>query len=65
MNSHYTPAPLDIEQLAKIQSLEESIGKVVVAVQPESEFAQLTGDELYKIQKMEKDLGIVILAYNS
>ena len=63
MYSNYAPAKISIDELKEIQALEESTGKVILAVEPQTKYARLTRDELDLLQKTERDLDVVMVAY--
>ncbi|WP_181780535.1 hypothetical protein [Pseudonocardia pini] len=57
------PAALDESALARIRSLEETLGGPLVAYEPESPYAHLTADQLAALQATEADLGLRLVAY--
>ncbi len=57
-------ADLDQEQLTEVETLEDHLGVWVVAVEPKSRFANLTGDQLRRLQEKEKEMGVILLAYD-
>ncbi len=63
MASQYHPAQISDQELEVIQTLEDDIDKVIVAVEPEPKFAELSESELANLQQAEKKLGVVMLAY--
>ncbi len=64
MASQYHPASITSDQLAEVQKLEQSLGKVVVAMAPEKQqVATLQPDQIALIKSAEKKLGVVIVAY--
>jgi hypothetical protein len=65
MNTAHVEYPnLTGEQLAKVQQLEREIGRVVVAVQPQTTTAELAPDQLRRLQEVEKEMGLILLAYD-
>jgi hypothetical protein len=65
MRTAYVKYPnLSGEQLAKVQQLEREIGRVVVAVEPQTVPAELSQDELRRLQAIEKEMGLILLAYD-
>ena len=65
MQSQYAPAEVNSKQLERIKQLEQSLGKVIVAVEPSPEYARLTSEQLAEIQRAERELGVVMVAYES
>ncbi len=67
MASQYNPASISPDQLAEVQKLEQSIGKVVVAMAPEEQeeqtVAKLKPEQIAQIKLAEEKLGVVIVAY--
>lgn len=63
MDSLMHPAEISDNQLKEIRKLEQDLDKVLVAVEPEPQFAELSGEELTSLQNAEKELGVVMLAY--
>ena len=59
----YRPAPLDDTAVRDIRSLEDDLGRVVVALQPPKTPAALSDDDLARLQEVEQRLGVVIVAY--
>ncbi|MFQ3661860.1 MAG: hypothetical protein SNJ69_05625 [Chloroflexaceae bacterium] len=57
------PATLDETSLARIRSLEQEFGSVIVAYRSESPFAPLTEEQLQKLKALEDELGVVLLAF--
>ncbi len=57
------PATLDETSLARIRSLEQEFGSVIVAYQPESPFAPLNEEQLQKLKALEQELGVVLVAF--
>lgn len=62
MDNHYHTADISDQQLSEVQALEQSIGKVVVAVEP-TPYASLSDEALKELQAAEQKLGVVMLAY--
>lgn len=66
MRTGYVKYPnLTGDQLAKVQQLEREIGRVVVAVEPQTTPAELTQDQLHRLQEVEKEMGLILLAYDN
>jgi hypothetical protein len=58
-------ARLNKNELANLQALENKIGKIVLAYEPdrESPYADLDDTQVEKIRRLEAQLGVVLLAY--
>ena len=65
MIDNYVPAALDGDQLKRIQELEASLGKAVLAVSPKPEYATLTPEQVAALKTAEKELGVTIVAYEN
>lgn len=66
MRTGYVKYPnLTGEQLAKVQQLEREIGRVVVAVEPQTTPAELSQNQLRRLQDAEKEMGLILLAYDN
>lgn len=64
MSTAYVKYPnLDPQRMAKLKSLENELGAVVVAVEPETQVAELPPDKLQRLLDAEKELGVILLAY--
>jgi hypothetical protein len=63
MARNLSPARLDDSTLAEIRSLENEMGKVLVALDPVPGYAELSADELQKLRDVEQRLGVVMVAY--
>jgi hypothetical protein len=64
MHIHDCPtSQLNNDQLTKIQSLEQQLGLVLVAVDPEPKLASLNAEEMKMLQQFEKRTGKILLAY--
>jgi hypothetical protein len=57
-------ATLDDETIEKIRSLEEAIGKHIMAFEPGVSLARLTADEVKKVDALEKEINVTLLVYN-
>ena len=65
MQTAYVKYPdLSGEQLAKLQQLERELGRVVVAVEPQTKPAELSQDELRRLQQVEREMGLILVAYD-
>ena len=56
-------ANLDEDGLKKLQKMEESLGTLILALEPHYPMADLTEDQIEKLQSLEKELGVVLIAY--
>lgn len=61
---HFHPAALDGSTLQQIQALENELGVVLVAIEPDPEPAKLSPEQLDRIQAIEASTGKVLLAYD-
>ena len=65
MNTAHIQYPnLSGSQLERLKSLENELGRVVVAVQAQTSVAELSGDDLNRLQQAERDMGLILLAYD-
>jgi hypothetical protein len=62
--AHVNYPQLSGERLSKLQRLEKEIGRVVVAVEPQTTTAELNSDELRRLQEVEREMGLILLAYD-
>ena len=60
----FRPASLDASGVEALQALEQELGKLVVALEPESAVAALDEIEVRKLQEAERRLGVVMVAYD-
>ncbi len=58
------PAHLDQDSLGRLRQLEQEIGSVIIAYQPESPYAALSVEQVARLKELEQELGLVLLAYN-
>ena len=63
MNPEITPAQVSNKDLDKIRALEEEIGKVVLAVEPQPQYASLSDEQLDRLRKIEAEMGVVMVAF--
>lgn len=56
-------ANLDEDGVKRIQQMEESLGTLILALEPHYPMAELTEDQVKKLQELEKELGVILLAY--
>lgn len=65
MNSEIIPAAVTQAELDKIKKLETEIGKVVLAVEPEPQYATLDQGQLDQLRQIEQEMGVVMVAFKS
>ncbi len=58
-------ATLDEAGLKKLQQMEESLGTLILALEPHYPLAQLSEDQINKLKTLEEELGVVLIAYQS
>lgn len=56
-------AALDDDGLKKLQNMEESLGTLILALEPHYQMAELSEDQIKKLQSLENELGVVLIAY--
>ena len=56
-------ADLDEASIERIRQMEESMGTLIVALQPHFPLAELTEEQVRKLQGIEKEMGVVLIAY--
>ncbi len=56
-------ASLDDEGIKRIQQMEESLGTLILALEPHYPLAELSDEQIKKLQELERELGVVLLAY--
>ena len=59
-----TVAKLNDEELARLQAMEEALGALVVALEPQYKMADLSEDQVSQLREMEESLGVLLLAYH-
>jgi hypothetical protein len=57
-------ANLTEKELARIQAMEEELGALVVALEPQYKMASLSVDQLAQLQELEEAMGVILLAYH-
>ncbi|MDJ0752532.1 MAG: hypothetical protein QNJ45_03365 [Ardenticatenaceae bacterium] len=57
-------AHLNEQSAAKIQDLEKTTGKHIMAFEEGLRFATLSDEEVNKIQVLEKELGVILIVYD-
>ena len=58
-------AGLDESAVAKIRTLEEEYGAVIMAFEPGKQPAPLTEEQLGKLRDLEQELGVTLLAFDA
>ena len=56
-------ADLDESDLKKIQLLEEQMGTLIIALEPQIPLAELSDENLEMLKKLEEELGVLLVAY--
>lgn len=56
-------ANLEEADLKKVQQMEESMGTLILALEPHIPLAELTDDQVEKLSALELELGVVLIAY--
>ena len=56
-------ADLDETSIERIRQMEESMGTLIVALEPHVPLAELTEEQVRKLQDLEKELEVVLIAY--
>ena len=56
-------ADLDEASIERIRQMEESMGTLIIALEPHFPLAELTEEQVRKLQDVEKELGVVLIAY--
>jgi len=56
-------ASLDESELKKIRQMEESMGTLILALEPHIPLAELTDEQVDMLSSLEKELGVVLIAY--
>jgi hypothetical protein len=56
-------ANLDEASIKRVQQMEESMGALIVALEPHFPLADLSEEQMKKLQDLEKDLDVVLIAY--
>ena len=58
-------ADLDETGIERIRQMEESMGTLIVALEPHVPLAELSEEQVQKLQTLEQDLGVVLIAYQA
>ncbi len=56
-------ANLDEAGLKKVQQMEESMGTLIIALEPHIPLAELTEEQVETLGALEQNLGVVLIAY--
>lgn len=56
-------ANLDETDLKKVQQMEESMGTLIIALEPHIPLAELTEEQVETLNTLEGELGVVLIAY--
>ena len=56
-------ANLDEAGLRKVQQMEESMGTLIIALEPHIPLAELTEEQVETLNILEQELGVVLIAY--
>jgi hypothetical protein len=58
-------ANLDEADLKKVQQMEESMGTLIIALEPHMPLADLTDAQVEMLNALEDELGVVLIAYRN
>ena len=58
-------ANLDEASLKKLHQLEESMGTLILALEPHYPLAELSDEQIQRLKSLEDELGIVLIAYKA
>jgi hypothetical protein len=58
-------ANLDDASLEKLQSMEESMGTLILALEPHYPLAELSEEQVNRLKALEEELGVVLIAYKT
>lgn len=58
-------ANLDEASLDRIRQMEESMGTLIVALEPHIPLAELSEEQVDKLRSLEQELDVVLIAYTS
>ncbi|MCA9875091.1 MAG: hypothetical protein H6659_08860 [Ardenticatenaceae bacterium] len=65
MASFLKIAPLDDDGVQKLRTLEDDLGKHIMAFIPGLEIANLTQDQLAQVRALEDELQVTLLVYET
>jgi hypothetical protein len=63
VNRRMKIADLDEASLKRIQQMEEAMGTLILALEPQIPLAELTDEQVEKLNVLEQELGVVLIAY--
>ena len=63
VNRRMKIADLDETSLKRIQQMEEAMGTLILALEPQIPLAELTDEQVEKLNILEQELGVVLIAY--
>ncbi len=58
-------ANLDEASIKRIQQMEEAMGALIVALEPQFPLADLSEEQVKKLQELENELDVVLIAYKN
>jgi len=58
-------ANLDEAGLEKLRRLEESMGTLIIALEPHYPIAELSEEQVSRLKALEEELGVVLIAYKT
>ena len=58
-------ANLDEADLKKVKQMEESMGTLIIALEPQIPLAKLTDAQVEVLNTLEEELGVVLIAYQN
>lgn len=64
MHEFFKIATLDPQDVAKINALEEELGKHIMAFKSGVRLAKLTPEMVEQVTALEKELGVLLLVYD-
>jgi len=56
-------ANLSEDDLKKVQQLEESMGSLILALEPQIPLAELTDEQVAMVSALEEEIGVILIAY--
>ena len=58
-------ANLDEADLKKVKQMEESMGTLIIALEPQIPLAKLSDAQVEVLNALEEELGVVLIAYQN
>ena len=58
-------ANLDEADLKKVRQMEESMGTLIIALEPQIPLAKLSDAQVEVLNALEEELGVVLIAYQN